>query len=261
MRAYEFIQESVHKCLYPQEIDEINWRGSAAALGIAGSLAGGLYSQHKDAKIKEPVAQVFPIDNLNLINPELVAPLRSSVSKESIAFAKKIMSNPNAQIIHNAAESAGIKGIELAQFMAQSAHETGNFNSLRERGSQDYFMHLYDIQYNRKNAIRLGNIYPGDGVRFIGRGALHLTGRSNYRRVGQALGINLEQHPELAERADIAARIGIYYWQHRVQPNVDDYNDTASVTKPINSSLKGLSDREDKFKALRDILTGNHSKK
>lgn len=53
---------------------------------------------------------------------------------------------------------------------------------------------------NRAYADRLGNgpVSSGDGYRFRGRGYVQITGRANYRKLGEALGIMLESNPELA---------------------------------------------------------------
>lgn len=58
---------------------------------------------------------------------------------------------------------------------------------------------------------RMGN-GPGDGWLYIGRGMNQCTGRDNYRRYGQKLGIDLEEHPELAEQPSISLRIAILEW-------------------------------------------------
>jgi len=245
MRAAEFLPE--------QQLDEINWRAPVAAAGIAGAIGGGL-ATHNPQPV-EPAAQVMQIDNPA---PTVFAPLAAQKpipSKETLAHAKSLLSNPEAKLVYQTAVDAGITGTELAQFMAQCAHETMNFTTRRERGGKEYFMRKYDKQYNPANAQLLGNIKSGDGARYFGRGDIQLSGRENYRRVGQALGLPLEDRPELAERADIAAKIAVYFWKNRVQPHVDDFTDTAAVTKPINRKLVGLDDRHAKFTGINHLLT------
>ncbi len=53
----------------------------------------------------------------------------------------------------------------------------------------------------------LGNTKEGDGPRFKGRGFVQLTGRDNYTRFGQALGIDLTTQPDLANAPEIAATL------------------------------------------------------
>lgn len=63
--------------------------------------------------------------------------------------------------------------------------------------------------------------------------------------------MDLVSNPELVEKPEIAARIAVWFWQNRVQPKVDDFENTRAVTKPINAGLKGLSSREEKFSAYK----------
>lgn len=58
-----------------------------------------------------------------------------------------------------------------------------------------------------KLAKPLGNIRPGDGLRFAGRGYVQITGRGNYERLGKLIGKPLVDQPDLALTEDAAYRI------------------------------------------------------
>ncbi|MCA3304091.1 MAG: hypothetical protein INF98_18205 [Roseomonas sp.] len=63
----------------------------------------------------------------------------------------------------------------------------------------------------------LGNTQPGDGRRFKGRGYLMITGRANYARSSERLGLGqgLIVSPEDAARPEVAARIAVSYFADR----------------------------------------------
>ena len=82
----------------------------------------------------------------------------------------------------------------------------------------------------------LGNVMPGDGVRFRGRGFIHTTGRKNTVRCGQALGIPLEAMPELLERLDVAARAAAFYWIDRELNQYIDAGNLRALTTAINGA-------------------------
>jgi predicted chitinase len=169
------------------------------------------------------------------------------------AYATKLILKPEAKILIRTAQAAGMKGKELAQFVAQCAHETANFSSLKELGGRLDFK-KYDPKYNPRKAKMLGNKQVGDGAKYHGRGYIQLTGRDNYKRAGQALGLPLEAQPELVEQPDIAAKVAVWFWQNQVAPKVNNFNDTVQVTKPINSGLKGLDDRHNKYASIMALM-------
>jgi putative chitinase len=147
----------------------------------------------------------------------------------------------------SAAKAAGIKDpTELAQFMAQMAHESGNFKHLQEIWGPTTAQKRYE---GRKD---LGNVQQGDGYKFRGRGYVQLTGRANYRSFGAQIGVDLENNPDLASQPDIAARLAIAYWNTRVKSRVRDFENTRAITRLINGGFNGLSDREAKFKKYKE---------
>lgn len=133
-----------------------------------------------------------------------------------------------------AATEAGLSGPEMAAFMAQVAHESDGFNTAQEYASGAAYE-------GRKD---LGNTQPGDGKRYKGRGYIQLTGRSNYKKAGKALGLDLVGNPSLAEDPKIAADVSVWFWKTQVRPQVPDFLDTERVTKVVNGGFNGLSDRK-----------------
>jgi putative chitinase len=144
------------------------------------------------------------------------------------------------------ATQAGIKGAELAQFLAQLKHESFDFTHMDERGGSNYYKQKYDPEFAPKTAKILGNKHAGDGERYHGRGYIQLTGHDNYARAGKELGLDLVNHPELAADPANAAKIAVWFWQNKTK-NITNFADTKSVTHKINPALKGLRDRQENF--------------
>jgi predicted chitinase len=168
-----------------------------------------------------------------------------------------VLSNhPQNEItLQKTAYGQGLKGSELAQFLAQMKHESWNFERMKERAAgPNYFERRYGVHHAPKTAKILGNKLPGDGAKYHGRGYIQLTGRDNYKQAGQALGIDLLNRPELAAQPEIAAKIAVWYWNSRVRPAVKNFADTASVTRAINPAMRGLQDRDANFKDYMRII-------
>jgi predicted chitinase len=258
--AWELIQKVTGVNLQGKEFQtDEGWKDTLANLGIAGAIAaggvGGMAAKQaltSPSNDKPSISQ--PADTGQRVSGKITsAPKQqdSGVSKKKVDTAKinskNVTGSPHEAVLRKAAMAAGIKGAELAAFLAQTAHETGNFEHMVEIGGSLDFK-KYDPKYAPRKARALGNKKVGDGAKYKGRGYIQLTGRYNYKRAGQALGLPLEAKPELVEKPAVAAKVAVWFWQQRVQPKVDNFHDTKSVTKPINPGLKGLEDRKDKFK-------------
>jgi len=146
-----------------------------------------------------------------------------------------------------AALSSGIKGQELAAFLAQMSHETGGFKWSRELGRGE------------------GMGYSG-GSRYHGRGYTQLTHDYNYRHFGKKLGVDLVKDPDLLLKdPNLSARVAVEYWKERVRPKVKDWSNVLSHSAAINypaatspEQIVGYSDRANKFnyylKNLKSIV-------
>lgn len=135
-------------------------------------------------------------------------------------------------------------GLRLAHFMAQLAHESGNFKYMEEIASGQAYE-------GRKD---LGNTQPGDGKRYKGRGPIQLTGRANYASFGRKIGINLERYPELAANPSIGLHVAIFYWNDRRLSEIADEDDIEAITRKINGGLNGLDDRKAQLAKAKALI-------
>ena len=123
--------------------------------------------------------------------------------------------------------------LRAAHFLAQCCHESDGFVTTEEYAS--------GAAYERR--ADLGNTQPGDGRRYKGRGLIQLTGRANYRKYGNLLGLNLEDDPEIAAEPVTSLKIACAFWQDHKLNALADADDIVTTTKRINGGLNGLDGR------------------
>lgn len=139
--------------------------------------------------------------------------------------------------------------LRIAAFLAQIGHESGGLFYVKELGGASYFA-KYD---GRKD---LGNLQPGDGAKFCGRGLIQITGRDNYAKVSMALfgDYRLLKNPELLELPDWAAKSAAWFWTTRNLNNLADGGQFTDLTKKINGGLNGIEDRKARYKLALSVL-------
>lgn len=121
----------------------------------------------------------------------------------------------------------------LAEFLAQCCNETGGWRAWSENlnYSATTMLRLWPSHFtpaqaqaavgkpqevaSRAYGGRMGNApYPSmDGYTFRGRGALQLTGRANYKRFSDLLGVDLVANPDAAASPDMSIRIALEYFK------------------------------------------------
>ena len=236
------------------DVDE-GWKDWVAGAAI-GAAALGSTGDASAAKATPRIQPQQQIQQVKKVDPtaQKVAAIKQQVNAPSnIETTGLSMNSAKEHILQKVAVKAGIKGVELAQFMAQMRHESADFAHMKELGGKLDFK-KYDPTHNPRKAKILGNVKPGDGERYKGRGFIQITGRDNYRMAGQAIGLPLEQKPELASTPEVAAKIAVWYWKTRVKPAVSNFNDTTAVTKAINPGLRGLQDRHAYFQDYKKVI-------
>jgi putative chitinase len=134
--------------------------------------------------------------------------------------------------------------LRLAHFMAQVGHESGGFVYMEEIASGSAY----------EGRLDLGNTRPGDGKLFKGRGPIQLTGRSNYRVYGRAIGIDIESHPELVAVPSFGLWIACKFWNDRGLNALADDDNEIAITKSINGGANGLADRRSRLKKAKALV-------
>ncbi|OUJ68668.1 glycoside hydrolase family 19 protein [Hymenobacter crusticola] len=88
----------------------------------------------------------------------------------------------------------------LAYLLATAYHETGKtMEPVHERGGDAYFFKMYDKGGARPHVAKeLGNVLPGDGACYHGRGYVQITGRGNYAAFSKLIGVDLVKDPDKA---------------------------------------------------------------
>jgi predicted chitinase len=142
--------------------------------------------------------------------------------------------------------------LRAAAFLAQLAHESGQLRFMEEIWGPTAAQQRYEPPGDL--ASRLGNTEPGDGARFKGRGPIQITGRANYKRYGDQLGVDLVDNPDLAATPQIAFQLAAAYWTTNGLNELADAGDFTTITRRINGGLNGLDDRVKFYEIAKNAL-------
>lgn len=124
--------------------------------------------------------------------------------------------------------------LSLIAALATIAVEDPEFKPEAERGDSEYFTELYE------NRTDLGNVSPGDGAKFHGRGFIQLTGRANYRLFGTLVSVDLINNPDRALDPLIAARIFAVFFRLRGIPQAAQEGNWRKVRYLVNGGFNGM---------------------
>jgi putative chitinase len=168
--------------------------------------------------------------------------------------------------------------LRLAHFLAQCAHESGNFKAVTENlnygaaGLRSIFGKYFKDDAsakaserkpekiaNKVYASRMGNgdEASGDGFKFRGRGYIQLTGKDNYSAFDKVVDDDILSNPDL-----IATKYPLlsaaWFWNSRSLNTLADKGatvaDVTAITKKVNGGTHGLDERISKFKIFNSAL-------
>lgn len=152
----------------------------------------------------------------------------------------------------------------LAYFLAQAAEESGGFRVFSENlnyttaarlmavwpsrfptaASAQPFVRNPEGLANKVYGGRMGNTQPGDGWRFRGRCPIQITGRANYKAVGDFIGLDLVGHPDRALELGNMMTVQAGYWALNRLNRFADAADFRALTKAVNGGYTNMPERE-----------------
>lgn len=168
----------------------------------------------------------------------------------------------------------------VAHFLSQCAHESANFKRLEEnlnysakalravfgryfgdppkRDADEYHrqpeMIANYVYMDEFRKYKMGNIYEGDGWLFRGRGLKQLTGRDNYTKFGDSIGMTAEEAAEYVQSFNGAIQSACWFWDTNHLNDIADGDNVKAMTKKINGGSIGLEDRQRRYINAMEVL-------
>ena len=168
----------------------------------------------------------------------------------------------------------------VAHFLSQCAHESANFKRLEEnlnysakalravfgryfgahpkRNADEYHRnppkianYVYMDEFRK---YKMGNVNPGDGWLFRGRGLKQLTGRDNYTKFGASVGMAAEEAANYVATKKGAIESACWFWDANNLNEIADTDDVRRMTKKINGGSIGLEDRQKRYTHAMEVL-------
>ncbi|KOX63865.1 chitinase [Pseudomonas psychrophila] len=136
----------------------------------------------------------------------------------------------------------------VAVFIAQVGHESGQLKYVKEIWGPTKAQAKYE------GRVDLGNTVEGDGSKYRGRGLIQITGRANYAECGEALGLDLINHPELLEKPQHACMSAAWFWASRGLNTLADAGSFSKITQRINGGQNGAADRQALYARALKVL-------
>jgi len=163
-----------------------------------------------------------------------------------------------------------------AAFIAQCNHESGGFKRLKENLNYKWeslrkvfpkyfptdelaqeYAHKQEQIANRVYGGRMGNgdESSGDGSRYCGRGLIQLTGKNNYTKFADSIGIAVEMVPALLETFEGAVESAAWFWKTNNLNQYADARDILTMTKRINGGTIGLEERTNHYNHALEVFS------
>lgn len=171
-----------------------------------------------------------------------------------------------------------------AAFFGQVNQETGGLTSVREsmyyttaarlhavypgffpteKSAEPYVKNpeaLANVVYANRKELGNGNAASGDAMKYRGAGVLQITGKGNFKPLGDEIGVDLVKQPELLSNdVETSVRAALQYWSDRdINKYADEHSNKnlKTITELVNGhGLQGLAERSEATKSILKILS------
>jgi len=186
------------------------------------------------------------------IEGKWLEPLKETFEKYNIDTPKR-QAAFIGQCMH---ESAGFKNLnENLNYSAKALMATWPSRFPTEELANQYARQPEKIA-NKVYGGRMGNAdeSSGEGWKYRGRGIKQLTGKENYQRCGEALGVDLVGNPDLLLEPKYATLSAGWFWNKHNLNDLADKSDIETMTKRINGGLLGLDARKAAIAKAESVL-------
>lgn len=166
-------------------------------------------------------------------------------------------------------------GLRVASFLAETYVESAGYTAIQENLNYraeslmrtwpshfptmeiaNQYAHNPERIANRAYANRMGNgpEESGDGWKFCGRGLIQLTGKDNYSRFAQSVGLSLEEVSELMTTFEGCVKSACWFWNEK---QLNQYADQGAIdheSRIVNGGTLGLQQRHEAYNRVLQIL-------
>jgi putative chitinase len=169
-----------------------------------------------------------------------------------------LASNQVQGIEHLLRVTEGLLLRHRAYILATAWHETGPASSPLHMTPRREIWGPTTAQKRYEGRADLGNTRPGDGKRYMGRGYVQITGRTNYQRASNLTGKDLVANPDLALDPDIAARVMVHgmtvgWFTGKKMADFDSYENMRRVVNGTDKAVL-IASYAEKFEDALKLL-------
>lgn len=213
-------------------------------LDMSGVKQQGNAGDDKGVSVPKPLAQQIIIREMlkqGFTDPRQIAEMLALTEYESQGYSKTT---------ENMKYSSPERLVKLFK-------EVTNINQARQLVNAGEVA-IANTVYGGGKGASLGNTEPGDGWKYRGRGFVQLTGKSNYAKIGNELGVDLVNKPELASTdPNVMAAIAVNFFKNsKLLQSISTTGDFGRAATGLNggNALPGMSERYQLYLKYLDKL-------